>query len=167
MKDQLTGLFNRHFMMESGPKAIKQAQRHKYPLSMLVLDLDNFKSINDQHGHATRDTVLESVGTTLLNSFREEDIACRFGGEEFVVILPNCNLSEAAIKAEQLRLIIENGHPAGLLVTASIGVGSLFIDDNTDTFATLFSRADHGTYQAKANGRNQVVLTDKNPDSRT
>lgn len=164
MKDQLTGLFNRHFMMESGPKAIHQAQRHQWPLSMLVIDLDKFKSINDQYGHATGDTVLESIGPTLLNNVREEDIACRFGGEEFVVILPNCTFSQAANKAEQLRLIIEKSQPAGLTVTASIGVSSLFIHNNSDTFATLFSRADQGTYQAKANGRNQIALIDTNPD---
>jgi len=163
MKDQLTGLFNRHFMMEAGPKTIRQAHRHQYALSMLVIDLDKFKLINDEHGHATGDVVLESIGTTLLNQCREEDIACRFGGEEFVLILPHCNLDNAEIKAEEIRAIIEKSKPAGLLVTPSIGVSSLFISDDKDTIASLFSRADHGTYQAKANGRNQVILVTENP----
>jgi len=161
MKDQLTGLYNRHFMMEAGPKAIKQAHRHQQPLSMLVIDLDKFKNINDNHGHATGDTVLESIGSTLSNRCREEDLACRFGGEEFVLILPHCNLGNAEIVAEKLRVTIEKSCPAGLVITASIGVSSLFVNDKNDTVASLFSRADAGTYQAKENGRNQVILVTK------
>lgn len=164
MKDQLTGLHNRHFMMEAGPKTIQQAHRHQYPLSMLVIDLDKFKLVNDQHGHSTGDIVLESVGTTLLKHCREEDLACRFGGEEFVLVLPHCCLSDAESKAQDIRVAIEDSCPAGLLITASIGVSSLVIGDTSDTIATVFSRADHGTYQAKAKGRNQVVLVDKDPE---
>jgi len=167
MKDQLTGLFNRHFLMEAAPKTITQARRHQYPLSMLVIDLDKFKLINDEHGHATGDIVLESVGSTLLAQCREEDIACRFGGEEFVLVLPHCNLNDAETKAEEVRLAIEKSKPAGLVVTSSIGVSSLFTDDNKDSLANLFSRADHGTYQAKAKGRNQVILVAENPANNT
>jgi len=163
MKDQLTGLYNRHFMMEAGPKAIKQAHRHQQPLSMLVIDLDKFKYVNDTHGHATGDIVLESIGATLSNKCRAEDLACRFGGEEFVLILPHCDLNSAEIIAEKLRTTIEKSCPAGLIITASIGVSHLFINDKNDTVASLFSRADAGTYQAKANGRNQVVLITENP----
>ncbi|ORU93223.1 MAG: hypothetical protein A6F70_04930 [Cycloclasticus sp. symbiont of Bathymodiolus heckerae] len=166
MKDQLTGLFNRHFLMEVGPKSINEAHRHQHALSMLVVDLDKFKIINDTKGHATGDTVLESIGSTLLNSCRDEDIACRFGGEEFVLVLPHCNLNDAQLKAEALRKLIEQSKPAGLVVTASIGVSSLFLEESTDDIASLFSRADAGTYQAKANGRNQVVVIIENPVSK-
>lgn len=162
MKDQLTGLSNRHFLMEAGPKWIKGAQRNQHELSMLVVDLDKFKLINDTHGHATGDIVLESVGSTILDSCRGEDIACRFGGEEFVLVLPHCDIDAAKIKAELLRKAIAHSTPAGLEVTASIGVSSLFIDDKDDDFAKLFARADHGTYQAKDMGRNQVVLIKDN-----
>ncbi|MEW5010296.1 MAG: diguanylate cyclase [Cycloclasticus sp.] len=165
MKDQLTNLFNRHFMMESGPKTVQQAHRHGYPLSMLVIDLDKFKDINDQHGHPTGDSVLESIGATLLNCCRGEDIACRFGGEEFVVLLPHCSLSDAELKAESVRQAIEKSKPAGLLVTASIGVSSLFVGDQEDTIACVFARADHATYLAKDGGRNQVASVSKNPES--
>ena len=164
MKDQLTGLFNRHFLMELGPKSIKEAHRHQHELSMLVVDLDHFKLVNDNHGHATGDTVLESIGSILLNSCRDEDIACRFGGEEFVLVLPHCGIGDAEVKAESLRKTIEQARPAGLVITASIGVSSLFIDDGEDNIASLFSRADAGTYQAKANGRNQIVLVMENPE---
>lgn len=163
MKDQLTGLFNRHFLMEAGPKSIKEAHRHQHELSMLVIDLDKFKLINDSKGHAIGDIVLENMGNILLNSCRDEDIACRFGGEEFVLVLPHCSLADAEVKAETLRATIEQAKPAGLTVTASIGVSSLFIDEQEDDIGSLFSRADAGTYQAKDNGRNQVVLITENP----
>jgi len=162
MKDQLTGLFNRHFLMEVGPKSIKEAYRHNHHLSMLVVDLDKFKLINDTKGHAIGDVVLESIGETLLKSCREEDIACRFGGEEFVLLLAHCDIANAEAKAEALRLLIEKSQPAGLTVTASIGVSSLFLGDSNDNIASLFSRADKGTYQAKDNGRNQVVVITSN-----
>ncbi len=152
-------------MMESGPKTVQQAHRHGYPLSMLVIDLDKFKDINDQHGHPTGDSVLESIGATLLNCCRGEDIACRFGGEEFVVLLPHCSLSDAELKAESVRQAIEKSKPAGLLVTASIGVSSLFVGDQEDTIACVFARADHATYLAKDGGRNQVASVSKNPES--
>jgi len=162
MQDQLTGLFNRHFLMEVGPKSITEAHRHQYALSMLVVDLDKFKLINDTHGHSTGDLVLESIGEVLLKSCRDEDIACRFGGEEFVLLLAHCDTAHAEIKAESLRELIEQTKPAGLNVTASIGVSSLFLEDSNDDIANLFSRADAGTYQAKDNGRNQVVVINSN-----
>jgi len=158
MKDQLTGLFNRHFLMEVGPKSIKEAHRHGHELSMLVIDLDKFKVINDTHGHATGDTVLESMGSLLLENCRDEDIACRFGGEEFVLVLPHCDITGAKAKAEALRASIENTKPAGLTVTASIGVSCLLLGTPDDNLASIFSRADAGTFQAKDNGRNQVVV---------
>jgi len=162
MKDQLTGLFNRHLLMEAGPKLIGQAHRHQNDLSLLVIDLDKFKLINDQYGHTVGDTVLESIGETLLNHCREEDIACRYGGEEFVLLLMHCNLIDAEKKAQTIRAAIESSRPAELLVTASIGVSSLYLGDKTDDISTVFSRADHGTYQAKDNGRNQVVVVKDN-----
>ena len=163
MKDQLTGLFNRHLLMESGPKIIKQSHRHQTALSLLVIDIDKFKLVNDQYGHAMGDTVLGSIGRTLLSHCREEDIACRYGGEEFVLLLAHCSLIDAERKAQTIRKAIEDSHPADLLVTASIGVSNLYLDDQADSIATLFSRADYGTYQAKAGGRNQVVVIKDNP----
>lgn len=167
MKDQLTGLFNRHFLMEVAPKSIKEAHRHQHELSILVIDLDHFKLINDNQGHATGDIVLEELGAILKNSCREEDFACRFGGEEFVLLLHHCNIADAEAKAEGLRRKIEQSKPANLTVTASIGVSCLHLDQDHDNISNLFSRADAGTYQAKDNGRNQVVMVTENPAQKT
>lgn len=155
MKDQLTGLYNRHFLMEVGPKRITEAQRHQQPLSMVVVDLDKFKTINDSHGHAVGDIVLKEVGLLLQEESRLEDVASRFGGEEFVLILTHCDLLSAAEKAEQIREKIQALKPAGLEITASFGVSSLASSD--DIISHLFDRADQAVYQSKNAGRNRVT----------
>lgn len=157
MKDQLTNLYNRHFLMEMAPKKITSSHLHNTNISMLVIDLDHFKLVNDTHGHATGDVVLETVSAQILKSCQEEDIACRFGGEEFILLLSQCDLDLAMKKAEALRASIERLKPADLIVTASIGVSSLHLKDNTDDLGSLFARADQGTYIAKNQGRNQVT----------
>ena len=154
--DKLTGCHNRHSLMEFSNKFISQAQRHHYPVSLLVIDLDHFKSINDTHGHAVGDIVLAEVGKLLLNSFREGDLVARFGGEEFVVLLNHCDAEFAQTKAEQVRVKMESLKPNDLTVTSSIGVTSMEPGESGD-FDTLFSRADQCVYSAKENGRNQVV----------
>lgn len=164
MKDHLTGLYNRHYMMDFGPRAVEQARRHKFHLSMLVVDLDLFKNINDTYGHAVGDIVLESVASTIMENLRKEDIGCRFGGEEFVVILPHCAFSEAIKKAEIMRLAVEKSTPSKIIVTASIGVSALLLEEKTDAITDVFSRADYGTYQAKESGRNQVIGIENTPD---
>ncbi|MFC3149804.1 diguanylate cyclase [Litoribrevibacter euphylliae] len=155
MKDQLTGLYNRHFLMEVGPQRINEAQRHKQPLSMVVVDLDKFKAINDNYGHAIGDIVLKEVGTLLQEQSRTEDVACRFGGEEFVLILTHCDLLSAIEKADAIRERIESLKPAGIDVTASFGVSSLTATD--DGISNLFDRADQAVYQSKDEGRNRVT----------
>ena len=157
MKDQLTGLYNRHFLMEVGPKRIKEAYRHEYGLSLLMIDLDRFKWINDNHGHAVGDEVLSEVGALLKNHCRQDDLAARFGGEEFILILGHCDKDSANAKAEEIRLAIENLKPASLDLTASIGVASLENDSEED-LAGLFARADEAVYQSKEKGRNQVTV---------
>lgn len=157
--DNLTGLFNRHSLSEFGPKYISDAYRHDTALSLLVVDLDHFKSINDTYGHATGDQVLENVGDLLKAQCRNEDMAARFGGEEFVVILSHCSLKDAQAKAEALRAKMEALHPAGLTVTPSIGVVSLPKDPHVD-FEGLFKCADEAVYAAKHGGRNQVRTYD-------
>ena len=154
--DKLTGCHNRHSLMEFSEKFISQAFRHKYPLSIMVIDLDHFKSINDTHGHAVGDIVLSEVGNLLNLSFREGDLVARFGGEEFVVLLSHCDRKNADIKAEELRSDLEALKPHDLTVTPSIGVTSMEIGEMAD-FAALFSKADSCVYEAKDKGRNQVV----------
>ena len=154
LTDHLTGLYNRHSLYDLGPKYISNALRHETPLSLLVIDLDHFKKVNDTHGHSTGDLVLKDVAQIMQDACRTEDIVARFGGEEFIMLLSNCDLENAINKAEKLREAIERSKPEGLLVTSSIGVALLSSDDNMDT---LFDRADEAVYKAKETGRNKVV----------
>jgi len=154
--DKLTGCQNRHSLMEFSGKFISQSVRHRYPVSMLVIDLDHFKAVNDNHGHAVGDTVLELTGSLLNESFRDGDLVSRYGGEEFVVLMTHCNGENARIKAEEIRLAIENLKPNGLRITTSIGVTSLEMGFERD-FEDMFRAGDEGVYKAKENGRNQVV----------
>ena len=159
--DQLTKLYNRHYLNDAAAQAISNAVRHKQPLSLFVIDLDHFKNINDEYGHDRGDDVLSAVGGLLKKSSRDGDIAARFGGEEFVLVLTHCALEDAQKKAEAFRLELEKLKPGGLLVTASIGVASLDItQENTMDLKALFKQADQAVYIAKENGRNCVVLAD-------
>ncbi len=155
LSDQLTQLYNRHYLFDVAPKRIKEALRHKFDISLLMIDLDFFKKINDKQGHITGDIVLQEVSILIKESCREEDIAARFGGEEFVVLLAHCDFSHAYAKAERLRLEIEELRPSGLRVTASIGIATLDINGEVD-FEMLFEQADKAAYVAKESGRNQV-----------
>ncbi len=155
--DKLTGCHNRHSLMEFSDKFIAQAQRHGYPVSVMVIDLDHFKSINDNHGHAVGDLVLQEVGQLLTRSFREGDLVARFGGEEFVVLLSHCDAAFALDKAESLRAELAALNPHDLPITTSIGVSTLE-GELRGNFETLFSSADKGVYEAKENGRNRVVF---------
>lgn len=123
--DKLTGCQNRHSLMDYSSKFVSQARRHEYPISMMVVDLDHFKAVNDNHGHAVGDLVLELTGELLNKSFREGDMVARYGGEEFVVLLNYCDGENAQLKAEKLRLEIEILKPNGLDITTSIGVTSI------------------------------------------
>jgi two-component system cell cycle response regulator len=154
--DKLTGCHNRHSLMEFSDKFISQALRHKYPVSMLVIDLDHFKAVNDNHGHAVGDIVLELTGKLLNDSFRDGDLVSRYGGEEFVVLMTHCNGEDAQLKAEKLRLAIEDMKPNGLTITTSIGVTSMEIGVDRN-FEAMFHAGDEGVYKAKENGRNQVI----------
>jgi two-component system cell cycle response regulator len=162
--DKLTGCHNRHSLMEFAGKFIAQAIRHRFPVSLMVLDLDHFKQVNDQHGHATGDEVLAATGNLLNGSFREGDMVARFGGEEFVVLLNHCDQRDAVLIAEKFRHAIAQLEPAGLKVSASIGVTTL-APGHQLSFENLFAAADEGVYQAKENGRNQVRFVA--PDRRT
>lgn len=155
MTDQLTGLYNRRSLFEIGPKYLSDAKRHGFPLSMLVIDLDFFKNINDTFGHAAGDSVLKAVGRLLTECCRTEDFVARFGGEEFVIILPHCNHQQAAEKAEEIRKSVYDLKPDKIPVSASIGAATL---KSTDDFDVLFNQADSAVYQAKQAGRNCVVV---------
>lgn len=155
LTDHLTGLYNRHILNDIGPKYINNAQRQNIPLSLFVIDLDHFKKVNDTHGHAKGDSVLQAVAAVLQGSCRTEDIVVRFGGEEFIMMLSNCDIEEACKKAEKLRYDIENCNPSDLKITTSIGATQLGDKDDFDSF---FNRADKAVYKAKEGGRNKVII---------
>jgi len=165
MTDQLTELYNRHFLMELAPKYISEAFRHKSPLSLVVVDLDHFKAINDNHGHAAGDQVLIKTAQLLKAVCRNEDFAARFGGEEFILLLRHCNADNALQKMELLREEIATLNPNGIAISASFGIAEL-PQDKACNFDSLFSAADNAVYQAKENGRNCVIIgkvTSPNP----
>jgi len=159
LTDHLTGLYNRHSLYDVGPKYISNANRSETALSLLMIDLDHFKKVNDNYGHSVGDIVLKSISKVLMNSCRTEDIVARYGGEEFIMLLSNCDLNSAIQKAERLREYIENCKPHDLAVTASIGVSELIAGDNFESF---FIRADKAVYQAMELGRNKVVTEHNN-----
>ncbi len=153
--DKLTGCHNRHSLMEFSKKFISQAIRHRFHISLMVMDLDFFKKINDTHGHAVGDIVLSEMGKLLISSFREGDMVARFGGEEFIVLLNHCDSDFALAKAGKLREDVVKLKPNDLPISVSIGVTTLEIGQQFD-FEALFTAADQGVYVAKENGRNQV-----------
>jgi len=156
MHDQLTGLFNRHYLQDMARRKISSAIRHQRPLSLLMLDIDHFKIINDTHGHPAGDAVLQQVAKLLQAQVRDEDIINRFGGEEFVILLDKCDLTEAEYKAQHLRKMVETLTPNKIYVSASIGVAQL--NSNEKNCSELLKRADLAVYQAKERGRNCVVV---------
>jgi two-component system, cell cycle response regulator len=159
--DALTGLFNRRYMESHLGTLIEQAFSRGKPLSALVLDIDFFKSVNDTHGHDAGDDVLREFALRIKRSIRGIDLACRYGGEEFVVIMPETDMAVAAMVAERLRrriaadpFVIQQGART-IPVTISIGIAAMRGKD--DNAASILKRADQALYQAKRDGRNRVV----------
>ncbi len=158
--DALTGLFNRHYLTERLPAEYNRSERSGHPISFLLMDIDHFKTVNDTYGHQAGDHALKLVSQTLLSHFRQSDIVTRYGGEEFMVILPDTTAEDALKKAEDLRKKISdmqmkfNGN--GFNISISIGI-AVFPDHGADNDHIL-SRADEALYQAKESGRNKVVL---------
>jgi len=162
IRDALTGLYNRRYMLETCRREFSRATRTGQSVSILSVDVDHFKKYNDNHGHDAGDMVLRAVGRCLDNLFRNEDIPCRFGGEEFVVILAGADPEAAARRAEQLRGSVE-----GIVVrylekdlpriTVSIGVAAF--PDAGDNPQDVLKAADQALYRAKEKGRNRVELS--------
>ncbi|MEH6403183.1 MAG: GGDEF domain-containing protein [Sneathiella sp.] len=155
--DSLTGIYNRRYLLELSEREFKVACRYASPLSILVIDVDHFKAVNDTHGHDKGDDVLAIVAQTIQSALRQSDIFGRLGGEEFVVTLPHASASAAYTTAEKLRQKIEKTKfgKKGLSVTVSIGVAEIKPSD--DTISATLKRADLAVYEAKRVGRNCVV----------
>lgn len=156
-RDQLTGLYNRHYLYGVADKLIQESYRYDYPFSVLYIDLDHFKIINDTYGHSAGDVVLQSVATLLLKTFRGVDTPVRLGGEEFLVLLPHCEGKHAVARAETLLSQIRVLRPNSIVFTASIGISQT--PRNIQIGAQeLFAAADEAVYAAKSLGRNCVVF---------
>ncbi|WP_038054105.1 diguanylate cyclase [Thioalkalivibrio sp. ALJ1] len=156
MIDPLTGLRNRNVLAECAERFFNQANQEDMALSLILLDIDHFKQINDSHGHLVGDEVLVGVGELLRTTGREQDVALRFGGEEFLLILPECDLFDAHTRAEELRQQLRELQPAGLTITGSFGVTSRPSGSEVG-MNDLFRVADQAVYQAKSEGRDRVV----------
>lgn len=163
VRDPLTGLFNRRHMNETLRKTISDSQRSTDPFSVVAIDVDHFKKFNDTHGHDAGDMVLRAVGSVLQQDCDRDDVACRPGGEEFTVILPNCDLETAGERAETLRRAVENikvryGEKTLPRITISVGIATYPAHGTLPQM--LLRSADDALYQAKAQGRNRVVVAD-------
>ena len=159
IRDPLTGLFNRRYLLETCRREFSRANRAGQSVSILSIDVDHFKKFNDNHGHDAGDTVLRSVGEALKTTFRDEDVPCRFGGEEFVVVLPGANSEVAAKKAEELRGRIESlvvRYLDGNLPRVTISVGVAAFPHSGNDPQSVLKVADDALYQAKEDGRNRV-----------
>jgi two-component system cell cycle response regulator len=159
--DALTGLFNRRYMETHLGTLLEQAASRGKPLAVLILDIDYFKAINDGHGHDAGDDVLREFSLRIRKSIRNIDLACRYGGEEFVIVMPETDMAVATMVAERLRrriatepFSIQDG-AGNLEVTISIGIAALA--GPADTAAAVLKRADTALYRAKRDGRNRVV----------
>jgi two-component system, cell cycle response regulator len=167
MLDPVTNLYNRNALNQLLPKTIANAKRDHIPISLAVMDIDLFKNINDTHGHPHGDRVLAEVGAWLRSSFREGDLIFRWGGEEFVILLNNCALDEAAVIIEKQRKRFAERRFANCEITASFGISSYQDFSQDIAYETWFEQSDQALYQAKTSGRNKVVcagrvsLTDK------
>ncbi|HWC88582.1 MAG TPA: response regulator [Pirellulales bacterium] len=166
--DSLTGLYTHGFLQETLGRQLLCARRHGWPLSVVFIDIDRFKQVNDQYGHAVGDDVLRTLAEKIRNTVRRSDIVVRYGGEEFVVLLPHTDQIGAQKVADQLRQVVEQmpiesprlgDRP--LMITISVGVAS-FPGDAEDG-AALLARADEAMYRAKRGGRNQVIVYQNTP----
>lgn len=158
MTDKLTGMPNREAFDRHLIREIDLAKRLNLPLSLLVVDIDNFKTINDDYGHSSGDRALTLIAQTLINCLRRSDIAFRYGGEEFTIVLSHCDTHTAEQVAERLRQTISqltcHDGSRSFSLTVSIGFAQMKADENIHQ---LFDRADKALYQAKADGRNRII----------
>ncbi len=165
-RDKLTGLYNRHYVQEWFTLELRRAQRHGRPVCALMLDIDHFKRVNDTFGHEAGDLVLRELAGALGRLGRKSDVVSRYGGEEFLMLLPECPLGAAVRKAELVRQEIEKlpfdsgNRPLGT-VTVSIGVAAF--PDHAEDADALLRCADDALYRAKQTGRNRVVAYSAEP----
>lgn len=156
--DELTGLYNRGYLMSRFEEEFKRAKRLQRDLGCIMLDIDKFKDVNDTYGHLTGDEVLKEISTRLNKSVRIYDIPGRYGGEEFLVVLPDTNFEDTKSFAERIRTHIKEKPIANIKLTISLGITSMKADD--ESVDDIIKRADEGLYKAKNSGRDRTEWTD-------
>ena len=163
-KDNLTDIFNRHYLFETAPLLLTLSDEMQEPLSLLFIDIDYFKKINDTYGHLVGDNILKFFVENTRKILRAGDVFVRFGGEEFIVLLPKVNLEESLLVAEKIRLCVEQNHyqTGDLEIANTISIGASQYQ-YPETLEKLISRADSALYRAKENGRNQVLASSPSP----
>ncbi|SDM90534.1 sensor domain-containing diguanylate cyclase [Vreelandella arcis] len=165
MTDPLTGVFNRRYLQAQASIEISRASRHDTPISLIAIDIDHFKHINDEYGHDAGDEVLKRFTDVIKGLLRQEDLLCRVGGEEFAILLPSTALDRAQQVAERIRAAVEQAQvsienadvPTTIYITASFGV--THIERGEKTLKAAIKRADNGLYEAKETGRNRIVIS--------
>jgi diguanylate cyclase (GGDEF)-like protein len=162
--DPLTGLFNRRHFFELTQQELERSRRYNRPISIIMLDIDHFKQVNDRFGHLVGDRVIVEVARRIQKALRRIDLACRYGGEEFAILLPETNLRQAEMVATRLwQLVTKQPTVSGelkLKITVSVGVATYQLEGMI-TVDTLLDQADQAMYQAKEAGRNRVVIYSK------
>jgi diguanylate cyclase (GGDEF)-like protein len=161
-RDQLTNLYNRHYFFRELNKQIEKWKRYRHPLSLIMLDIDHFKRINDRHGHLAGDEVLRAVAKTCNKSVRVYDTVSRVGGEEFVLLLPFTDLARAKTIAERIRRVIakQTVRHDGARIHLTVSMGLVEIGEDRADATVLFKTADEALYRAKQGGRNRVAAAD-------
>jgi diguanylate cyclase (GGDEF)-like protein len=159
IRDPLTNLLNRRFLEEALPKEVARAQRKEYPVTILIIDIDEFKLVNDTYGHAAGDLILQNLGRLLSKQTRKDDIAVRLGGEEFLILLTEVGLEQGMKRAEDIRRLIEKMRSEvdefRVGITVSIGVAEF--PSSSKEIRDVMRKADQAMYRAKFKGRNQVA----------
>jgi diguanylate cyclase (GGDEF)-like protein/PAS domain S-box-containing protein len=169
VRDPLTGLFNRHYLQETMPRECRQALRRRTPFCVAMLDIDNFKLFNDHHGHQAGDKILKELGKLLLTTVRTSDIVCRYGGEEFLLVLLDAELALALTSLERIceevkrRQVVYRGYTLPN-ITLSAGIAQFPVHGTSTT--DLLRAADHALYAAKAGGRDRIVISSSIPVDR-
>lgn len=168
-RDALTGLFNRRYMEEAFAREVSRAERQGYPIGVIMLDIDSFKQFNDTFGHAGGDVLLREVGHLLHNHVRSSDIACRYGGEEFIILMPDTTLDALMERAELLRrsaMYLRPDFMGSALGPVTISVGVAMLPEHGTTADETIHAADQALYRSKRAGRNRVTLAEDRPKSR-
>ena len=169
LTDYLTNLYNRRYFMLRGMEEFKRVDRTGLPMALLMMDIDEFKHVNDSYGHETGDMVLRQIAAVLKSSLRATDVLGRMGGEEFAVLLPDTPLSDAALLAERIRISVANtsletsDHSLTISITICVGIAAYELEmGNIDD---LLRNADRALYYAKNNGRNRIMIYKENLDA--